>query len=267
MPAAEDRLGLSPANLPLRPGSCPPSAGTRHMRSSGERPYQPCPSSALVDDIGGPPHLPSARRADPGRVGSQTTADTADRRDERMIAAEDRLGLTLANLPLRPRSCPPSAGTRHVRSSGERPYQRGSASALGDHIAGSSAPRPTAPACHPRRADPGRVGSQTTADTADRRDERMTAAEDRITRLPAGSVPHKNAPPPSGHKKTRHAGRVFLSLHQPRITPGRTPALRWCRRSRSCWTSPCSTAHPGFRARSGSLPPAGPARRCWPSRR
>ncbi len=152
MPAAEDRLGLTLANLPIRPGSCPPSVGTRHVRSSGERPYQRWPTSTLVDDVGGPPHLPSARRADPGRVGSQTTADTADRRDERMTAAEDRLGLTLANLSLRPGSCPPSAGTRHVRSSGERPYQRGSASALGDHIAGSSAPRPTAPACHPQVA-------------------------------------------------------------------------------------------------------------------
>ena len=53
----------------------------------------------------------------------------------------------------------------------------------------------------------------------------------------------------------------------PALRAGRTPAPRWCRRSRSCWTSPCPAPPRGSRARSGSLRRAGRACRCWPSRR
>ncbi len=53
----------------------------------------------------------------------------------------------------------------------------------------------------------------------------------------------------------------------PPVKRARTPAPRWCRRSRSCWTSPCPASPRGSRARSGSPRRAGRVRRCAPSRR
>ena len=51
------------------------------------------------------------------------------------------------------------------------------------------------------------------------------------------------------------------------VRPARRPRPHWCRRSRSCSTSPCPASNLGFRARSGSLHNADPASRCSPSRR
>ena len=65
----------------------------------------------------------------------------------------------------------------------------------------------------------------------------------------------------------RAANGVRRAAIELRFKRARTPVWRWCRRSRSCWTSPCAASPRGSRARSGNPRRAGPARRCWPSRR
>ena len=57
-------------------------------------------------------------------------------------------------------------------------------------------------------------------------------------------------------------------LHLFNFSGGGIPGWRWCRRSRSCWTSPYRVRRgPRARARWACLRPTGPAFRYWPRRR
>jgi|GEM_PF-1905471 len=79
-------------------------------------------------------------------------------------------------------------------------------------------------------------------------------------RRTAARLPGRTSPSPTRRHVRAEAGG------QAGLRSGRTPAPRWCRRSRSCWTSPCPASPRGWHAGSGSLRSADPACRYAPSR-